>query len=247
MAIKFFKDNQIKDLSNIGYLALATILDKTYPVGCYFEISDANFNPNEEFVGEWVEDTKGQVMMSRNPNSTVESYREAGNNVGNYNVTLTVNNLPSHSHTFTGKAHNHDLGSHTHSYAKSASSTGGHSLTVAQLPAHRHYMTSTGGGEANGGKVLANQQIAMYAISANTDLPYSLRSNANEATLGRTSSVGSGSSHNHSITLTATNTVAASGNTGNATQGGTIGNTGSGQQFSVVQYSKTCVRWHRIS
>lgn len=103
MAIKFFKDNKIKDLSNIGYLALATILDKTYPIGCYFETSDVNFNPNEKFVGEWIEDTKGLTLigaydegMTRPGNDRI--YITTGSTIGEATHKLTVNEIPAHSH-----------------------------------------------------------------------------------------------------------------------------------------------------
>lgn len=101
MAIKFFKDNKIKDLSGVGYLALATILDKTYPVGCYFETSDVNFNPNEEFVGEWVEDTKGLTLIG--------AYEEGMTRPGNDRVYITVGQTYGEASTTVNFNHTHAI------------------------------------------------------------------------------------------------------------------------------------------
>ena len=57
-----------------------SIFDIFYPIGSYYETSDTSFNPNNahSWYGTWVEDTKGQVLVSRN-NGT---FATVGDSVG---------------------------------------------------------------------------------------------------------------------------------------------------------------------
>lgn len=73
------------------------IFDIIRPVGGYYDTSDINFNPNTAYgwYGTWVEDTEGQVLVSRN-NGT---FATVGANIGEETHTLTVNEMPSHNHS----------------------------------------------------------------------------------------------------------------------------------------------------
>lgn len=113
--------------SNIqGTTDLTGLLNLFYPVGSYYETSDANFNPNTSWGGTWVQDTKGQVMVSKSDTGT---FNTVGNNIGSETKTLVTDNLP---------AHNHGLNSHTHTYDKSNGTSGSTTLTIDQIPAHSH-------------------------------------------------------------------------------------------------------------
>lgn len=214
-------------------------------------------------------------MVSKSSSGT---FATLGSNVGSETKTLSVNNLPSHNHTFTGSshthsipAHSHGLNSHTHTYSKSSTTSGSTTLTTNQIPAHTHGSKSltgsfkiadqvtlnTPGDKFNAGsgicKRVGNSSNCCYVATGIQNGTYYNQIDIN-ATHEHTS-VGGGQGHTHSITLTSTNTGAASGNTANSsaltsggtTQGGTIGNTGKGTALSVVQNSKVCIRWHRIS
>ena len=45
--------------------AVSPILDTFYPVGSYYETSNANFDPNTAWGGTWVEDTAGRVLVAK--------------------------------------------------------------------------------------------------------------------------------------------------------------------------------------
>jgi len=69
-----------------------------------------------------------------------------------------------------------------------------HTLTEAQMPAHRHFAANTD--SAPNSPVDAASQIARTDNNGG-DLDYQLSGTATEATVGRTSSVGSGQAHNN--------------------------------------------------
>ncbi len=85
-------------------------LDFIYPVGSYYETSDANFNPNTAWGGTWVLEDGGRVHISSGTNiANTTSYwgsYPAGANTfpigergGEASHVLTVDQMPSHAHT----------------------------------------------------------------------------------------------------------------------------------------------------
>lgn len=75
---------------------------------------------------------------------------------------------------------------------------GGHTLTETEIPSHRHYVVANAGG--NNDTPTNSTSVARYATSSHSDLPYSMRANTNNATVGRSSATGGGNSHNHTFT-----------------------------------------------
>lgn len=70
------------------------LLDFFYPVGCYFETSDTEFNPNKSWGGKWELETEGLVHIGAGENYVV------GATGGSKAVVLNVNQIPSHSHGY---------------------------------------------------------------------------------------------------------------------------------------------------
>ena len=52
------------------YGTMGSLLDIFYPVGSYYETSDASFNPNTAWGGTWVEDSTGKVTVAQDTNDT---------------------------------------------------------------------------------------------------------------------------------------------------------------------------------
>lgn len=81
--------NQIKTAINSGLLNLIC------PVGCYFETSDDDFNPNTSWGGTWELETDGTVLVSKSSESGSAFNTTVGSIVGEEEHTLTKEELPN--------------------------------------------------------------------------------------------------------------------------------------------------------
>jgi len=109
-------------------------VDFRYPVGSYYETSDANFDPNVTWGGTWVKDSDGKVTVAQDTADT--SFDVIGETGGSKDAVI-----PYHNHSFTGNA----LGSHAHTHTSA-----GHNFvgTVNGGTITRHTISS-GSGAAN--------------------------------------------------------------------------------------------------
>lgn len=94
-----------KPASNIGFECamdatfvdangvMRALFDFIYPVGSYYETSDTAFDPNVTWGGTWELEAEGLVHIGAGNNYTV------GDTGGEATHTLTVNEMPKHSHT----------------------------------------------------------------------------------------------------------------------------------------------------
>ena len=120
----------------------APLLNLVYPVGSIY-LSSKNTNPATLFGGTWVQ-IKDRFILAAG------DYYSNGATGGAATVTLTVSNMPSHSHSFTPSgtvgSHSHSftpsgtVGSHTHSFTPSGT-VGSHTHTG---PSHSHSFTPSG-------------------------------------------------------------------------------------------------------
>lgn len=103
---------------NLINTSLAQLLDRLYPVGCV--VMSFNDMTNEQVVarygGTTWERIQDRYLVAAGSNHTVNVTG------GSSTVTLTTDNLPSHSHT----------------YLRSSTSTGSHTLTINEMPNHTH-------------------------------------------------------------------------------------------------------------
>ena len=104
-------------------------LNLVYPVGSIYWSSN-NTNPASLFGGTWTQ-IKDKFILAAG-----DSYTN-GATGGAATVTLTVSNMPSHSHSFTPSG---TVGSHTHSFTPSGT-VSKHSHTG---PSHTHSFTPSG-------------------------------------------------------------------------------------------------------
>ena len=79
------------------------LLNMFYPVGSYYETSksQSEFDPNTAWGGTWVLEEEGKVHIGAGENKTLGTSGGAETHVHSTgNHTLTVNELPAHSHGF---------------------------------------------------------------------------------------------------------------------------------------------------
>ncbi len=80
-----------------------TIFDIFYPIGSYYETSDANFNPNTNWGGTWELEAQGKVHIGAGADYTIGN--TGGSTTANFAYTgttgshkLTVSEIPAHNH-----------------------------------------------------------------------------------------------------------------------------------------------------
>lgn len=173
------------------------MLDKYYPVGCYFETTDTSFNPNTALVGTWVEDDAGNVHVA------------AGTADG---VTYTVGATGGNKDAIV-VSHSHTVNSHTHiipALSGTAASNGAHTHTPA-TPSN-----SDAGFCAQRG---IRGRSGTYGLAAGTGL-YAFASTYGYADVSVARNTASAGAHTHSVTMNAstsggsapgTNSVGSSG------------------------------------
>uniref|UniRef100_A0AB39C200 Tail fiber n=1 Tax=Salmonella phage PMBT20 TaxID=3229744 RepID=A0AB39C200_9CAUD len=199
----------------------STDLNKIYPVGIVTWFN-SNVNPNTALPGlTW-------TYLNNGVGRTIRIAAANGSDVattgGSDSVTLSVGNLPSHTHSFSATTSSFDYGTkttnttgaHTHSVSGSTNNTGAHTHTVGG-----HY-----GGDSIGGKprvqVSGTEQVSSVAGDHSHTVSGTAASNGNHA-----HTVGIGA-HSHTV----------SGNTGG---------TGSGSAFSVTNQFYKLMAWVRTA
>lgn len=202
----------------------STDLNKIYPVGIVTWFN-SNVNPNTALPGlTW-------TYLNNGVGRTIRIAAANGSDVattgGSDSVTLSVGNLPSHTHSFSATTSSFDYGTkgtnsaggHTHSGSGSTSTNGNHT----------HYVEAWNGEGAGGNKSSA------YAVAYRNG-GYSTNAAGNHS---HTFSFGTNSAgdHSHSVAIGA-HTHTVSGNTGG---------TGSGSAFSVTNQFYKLMAWVRTA
>jgi len=137
------------DPDHLANPAVIQVLQAVYPVGSIY-CSYGSTSPATLFgFGTWTK-IEGRFLLGAN------STYSLGSQGGAATVTLTVNQIPSHSHTASSASagsHTHtattaSAGAHTHSVSGTAASAGNHShtITVNSGGAHSHTASSNSAG-----------------------------------------------------------------------------------------------------
>lgn len=121
------------------------LLDLFYPVGSYYETSDANFNPNTSWGGTWSLETAGQVHVSAGIGYTIGATGGEATHV----LTPAETAMKNHSHTidhghgFSGQG-SYDNGWHSHSVYRDNAASAGSGRWVASGNSHTYSTTGAG-------------------------------------------------------------------------------------------------------
>ncbi len=201
----------------------STDLNKIYPVGIVTWFN-SNVDPNTALPGlTW-------TYLNNGVGRTIRIAAANGSDVattgGSDSVTLSVGNLPSHTHSFSattssfdyGTKNTNNTGAHTHSVSGTANSGGGHAHRISQ------------GDNANvpSGRVASSNSAQTHVGWTESDGVHTHSVSGSAASAGgHAHSVGIGA-HSHTV----------SGNTGG---------TGSGSAFSVTNQFYKLMAWVRTA
>lgn len=213
----------------------STDLNKIYPVGIVTWFN-SNVDPNTALPGlTW-------TYLNNGVGRTIRIAAANGSDVattgGSDSVTLSVGNLPSHTHSFSATTSSFDYGT------KSTNSTGGHTHTVSGTTSaagnHAHHLglLLVNGGDAQYGyTTIGNNKTRTLDWLDRTDNKFpntNTTGNHTHTWSGTTSNTGA---HTHSVGIGA-HTHTVSGNTGS---------TGSGSAFSVTNQFYKLMAWVRTA
>lgn len=205
------------------------IPNKEHPVGSYY-FSDDPTSPASLFGGEW-EKLDGVFIR-------------AGNRVetgGSDTVTLSVSNIPSHTHT--GPSHTHTI-EHTHSVPNHTHALNGSGAAASSSGSHTHELRTTDG-----------HYLRFYTTDAQNGSKWSFatRDTSNSGGIDGMKTSNTAGAHTHALTgYTASGGAIAdlgsmnSSNSGSSGAGAT-GATGGGTAFSVVPRYRSTNVWLRVA
>ena len=162
-----------------------------------------------------VPDLQGRIPTGVDFNKVLSTgYAQSrGAKGGSFTRTLTVNNLPSHSHTFTGESHTHTFtgASHYHGlngHALTSQSTSSISTSGTYIPRILSVTSSQNDGVYDG--------IRLYKDNGDCEHKADV-------------------DWNYTNDITQTNLATTDGTNSSETTGGTISNVGSGTEFAIAQ------------
>lgn len=202
-------------------------LDKTYPIGSIFETTVYS-TPSEvsnALGGTWEVYGSGKTLVGIDTSD--EDFNAVNKTGGSASTTLSISNLPSHSHdipSLSGSAAS--AGAHTHSIPALSG-------TAASAGAHTHSLNSG--------------LLAFSAGQGNIHNPAGT-SIGGLAYMGFSPNTGSSGSHSHTVTTTASTTGSNGAHTHNvSTVTNTSGSIGSGTSFTNLQPYITVYRYQRVA
>ena len=204
----------------------APLLNLVYPIGSIYWSSN-NTNPATLFGGTWTQ-IKDRFILAAG------DYYSNGATGGGATVTLTVSNMPSHSHSFTPSgtvgSHSHTGPSHTHSFSGNTGEMSKHASGTIFLTGTEIIGTTASGNISvsegsygHGGGHTTERHIAKIEINV---------------------------SHTHGFS--GTTDAAGTGNTGATTPSftgiaGTTSSSGSGSSFSILPPYVVKYCWERTA
>lgn len=200
----------------------STDLNKIYPVGIVTWFN-SNVNPNTALPGlTWTYLNNGVGRTIRIAAANGSDVAKTG---GSDSVTLSVGNLPSHTHSFSattssfdyGTKNTNTTGAHTHSVSGSTSSAGHHNHAISWIGQNSTHYSGGGGGRIGTGPGYTDE--------------------GGDHTHSVSGTAGSAGNHAHSVGIGA-HSHTVSGNTGG---------TGSGSAFSVTNKFYKLMAWVRTA
>ena len=208
------------------------LIDIIYPVGTYYETTNANFNPNTAWAGTtWQRITDGRVLIAGGDEYTV------GTNYGEKTHKITTSEMPVHNHSASSASNG------AHGHTASTGSAGNHSHTRGSMNITGSF---SGVGERYDG--IPNTVSGAFYVANTSANPTQGAEVGNggdrddyfgfDASRSWTGSTSTAGAHTHTVSVN---------NNGAHSHTITVGNSGSGPAMSLVQPSKAVARWLRTA
>ena len=183
-----YKTTTVKAALDNLYNAADVIWQKIYPVGAIY-ISSDNTNPSTLFGGTWEVFGKGKTLVSVDANDT--EFNVGGKTGGSKTKTITVENLPAHTHSVNALNTSH-IGDHTHTtYKYLVNAVGGG--TSSKVPFGNDYGFAYGTAYGTSGAGAHSHSVTIPALSGTAE---SAGSHSHSIGAHNTNSTGSGTALN---------------------------------------------------
>ena len=223
--IKAYINSTLTSEIDSKFSTLTEKINTMYPVGSIY-MSVNNTNPSTLFGGTWEAWGAGKVPVGVDVGET--EFNEVEKTGGAKSETLSVNQIPSHNHNFTGTAHGHTFTGTAHN----------HSFTGST---HNHGTSSSGQKFLVSKNNIAINGTKRAFTSSSSNGSYFVYTDDNDAGIVEDSKTANATQGGTIGSTTAGGTIS------NATAGGSISNTGSGQAHNNLQPYITCYMWKRTA
>ena len=229
------------DTSSIYYKLMKLI----YPVGSLYWSSKST-NPASLFGGTWVQ-IKDRFILACG-----DTYTSVGSTGGASSVTLSVSNMPSHTHTFTPSG---TVSSHSHTFTPSGSV----SSTFTGTAVTSGSMSGNSTGTMQAQRIITADKDNQNAVvfSGNISQLSTSRKGGTAWSDGKYNASGFkiDVSHTHSVTAKGTVSSSFTGTSGTTSStsptftgsAGTTGSNGSGTSFSILPPYVVKYCWERTA
>lgn len=195
-----------------------------WPIGSLF-ITVSNTNPAVLFGGGTWEQIQGKYLLASSNDYTV------GNTYGSMTKTLTVANLPVHTHSFTTDS----AGEHTHTAGTGSAGNHSHTRGSMNITGSVSFDGDNAHGSSGALSLSKRSEIGYQRITTAGTMTKGISLNASSGWTGSTSTTGA---HTHSVTVDSN---------GAHTHTGTTNGTGSGTALNIMPESIAVNVWKRTA
>lgn len=234
------------------------VFNTIYPVGIVLQFDNAT-NPNNSFPGTvWEQIVDGRTARAATGPEAGTADGQIGSVAGSDTCTISVANMPGHTHGMQN--HTHSIASHSHTMAHTHTINHDHgAVTTSSSGAHTHSVSGTAASNGNHTHTAGTGYTGAgnyIGAGTGTGLGTMTTNSAGAHTHSVSGTAASSGAHTHSVDLpnyTGSSGGSSAGNTGSTalTTGGPNSNettsTGSGTALNVRNSSHYYAFWKRVA
>lgn len=236
----------------------SNIFNTIYPIGIVLQFDNAT-NPNNSFPGTvWEQIVDGRTARAATGPEAGTADGQIGSVAGSDTCTISVANMPGHTHGMQN--HTHGIAAHSHTMAHTHTINHDHgAVTTSSSGAHTHSVSGTAASNGNHTHTAGTGYTGAgnyIGAGTGTSLGTMTTNSAGAHTHSVSGTAASSGAHTHSVDLpnfTGTSGGSSAGSTGGTalTTGGPSNNettsTGSGTALNVRNSSHYYAFWKRVA